>query len=222
MPGSQNTIILKKPGGKQLMSPGIVSIMDATGFDTVTARYIEQTTAAAVTKANVPGKGPTCPITDGTMVFMGVSDSADLPGDCCEYTLTWRGLLSALPGRDEQVTETRSVRERVFDKISNVPTTGGSVAPVDSKARLLELQGGISVKKITTTKPDPPDSKEANTQSPVQGINTPSRGYDVVNAAKTYCYPHGWICYSWQSEQPIPGIWFVTAEYKYEYPTSSG
>lgn len=220
MAGADNTIILKKPGSREAMSPGIVSIIDASGFDTVTARFIEQTTAAAVTLKYKPGGSSgdlDCPIKNGNMVLMGVSDTADLPGNCCEYTVTWRGLLTTLPERNTQVTETRSVRERLFDKISGIPSVAGEV-----KCRLLELQGGLTVRSIVTQEPKPPDAKEANTQSPVQGINAPSRGYKVVNAVETHCYPHGWICYSWQSEQPIPGIWFVTAEYKFEHPTSSG
>jgi len=220
MAGADNTIILKKPSGRDAMSPGIVSIIDASGFDTVTARYIEQTTAAAVTLKYKPGGSGgdlDCPVKGGTMVLMGATDTADLPGNCCEYTVTWRGLLTTLADRNTQVTETRSVRERLFDKISGIPSVAGEV-----KCRLLELQGGLTVRSIVTQEPKPPDSKESNTQSPVQGISAPSRGYKVVNAVETHCYPHGWICYSWQSEQPIPGIWFVTAEYKFEHPTSSG
>lgn len=215
-----HTIILKKPGLPTLISPGVVSILDASGFDTITARYIDQTTATAVTLAKAPGTTQNLPQGFGNapnMIFMGVSDCADLPGNCCEYTMTWRGLLVTLAGRNTQVTETRSIRERLFDTITGIPG-----APASSRGRLLEQQSGMTVRSIVTTKPDPPDTKESNSQSPVQGINNPSKGYTVINDAKTYCYPHGWICYSWQSEQPIPGIWFVTAEYKFEHPTSSG
>jgi hypothetical protein len=213
------SIVLKKPSLPTLMSPGIVSIMDASGFDTVTARYISQITANEVTKNFAPGStkaGTGCPVEGGKMILMGATDTADLPGNCCEYTVTWRGLLSALPGRDEQITETRSVRERLFDKITGVPN-----APADSRARLLELQAGLSVRSIHLTKPPAPALTGAS-QSPLQGLQNPGRGYSVINAAKTYCYPNGWICYSWQSEQPIPGIWFVTAEYKYEQDSTSG
>lgn len=211
-----NCIILKKPGQATLMSPGIVTLMDASGFDTVTARYISQTTADAVSRANLPG-GPTqCPVQGGTMIFMGVSDSADLPGGCAEYTLTWRGLLNTLPGRNEQVTETRSVRERLFDSITGIPG-----APASSRGRLLELQAGASVRSIHTTKPTPPILAASN--QPPPGLQTnPSRTYQVIGAAKTYCYPDGWICYAWQSEQPLPGIWFVTAEYKFEQESTNG
>ena len=212
-----HTIMLKKPGGEVLMSPGIVSSLDSSGFDTVTARYISQTTADAVTKANLPGAAVNCPVVGGKMIFMGVSDTADLPGGCCEYTKTWRGLLVTIPGRDEQVSETRSVRERLFDSITGIPG-----APALSRGRLLELQAGATVRTIHTTKPSAPALTGA-AQAPSTTITgNPGRGYQVINAAKTYCYPNGWICYAWQSEQPMPGIWFVTAEYKYEQDSTSG
>lgn len=213
-----HVIILKKPAQATLMSPGIVTISDASGFDTVTARYISQTTADAVSRANLPGStSAQCPVQGGTMIFMGVSDTADLPGGCCEYTMTWRGLLNVLPGRNEQVTETRSVRERLYpDGISGIPGVAGTV-----NARLLELQAGASIRSIYTTKPQPPALAAAN-QAPGGLPANPGRGYQVINAAKTYCYPDGWICYSWQSEQPLPGIWFVTAEYKFEQSSTSG
>ena len=214
-----HTIILKKPATRELMSPGIVSIMDASGFDTVTARYIEQITASAVTLKYKPGDSggdADCPVKGGTMVLMGATDTADLPGNCCEYTLTWRGLLVTLAERDTKVSKTRSVRERLYDSITGIPNSGGAV-----KARLLELQAGLSVRKIyTKTEPQPPDLDSAS-QSPVGG-NNPGRGYEVIGATPTWCYPHGWICYSWQSEEPIPGIWFVSAEYKFEQQKTSG
>jgi len=220
MAGANNTIILKKPGSQQLMSPGIVSVLDPSGFDTVTARYIEQITANEVTKKYAPastGTGLACPVAGGTMILMGASDTADLPGGCCEYTITWRGLLTTITGRNTQVTKTRSVRERLFDNITGIPNVTGPV-----KARLLELQSGMTVRQIVTVEPSPPNTSDQNQTAPVTGVTNPAKGYTVVNTVVTHCYPHGWICYSWQSEQPIPGIWFVTAEYKFEHPTSSG
>lgn len=204
------------------MSPGIVSIIDASGFDTVTARYIEQITAEAVTNKYKPavtndGGDTGCPVKGGTMVLMGATDTADLPGGCCEYTLTWRGILMTVAGRDEKVSKTRSVRERVFDSMTGIPNSGGS--PV--KARILELQAGLSVRKIyTKTEPTPPALDAAD--QPPYNAGAPGRGYDVIGATPTWCYPHGWICYSWQSEEPIPGIWFVSAEYKFEQQKTSG
>jgi hypothetical protein len=215
-----NIIVLKKPSGEILISPGVVSTLDASGFDTVTARYIAQNNAAKITQDNPPGSNQPLPIgisVTGTskMVFMGVSDTADLPGNCCEYTMTWRGLLATITGRDEQVTQNVTVRERNFDKISGVPNV-----PSLSKVRLMELQTGISVRQIKTTPPSPPDT--AGKSGSLHGISAPTNQYKVTNAPLTYVFPSGWVCYSWQSEQPIPGIWFVTAEYKYEFPTQSG
>ena len=219
MPGADNTIILKKPGRQELISPGVVSVMDASGFDTVTARYIEQTTASAVTLKYKPGGSGgdlDCPVKGGTMVLMGATDTADLPGNCCEYTLTWRGLLVTLAERDTKISKTRSVRERIFDSITGIPNSGGPV-----RARILELQAGLSIRKIyTKTEPEPPAVDSAS-QSP-DGKSNPGRGYTVIGATPTWCYPHGWICYSWQSEEPIPGIWFVSAEYKFEQEKTSG
>jgi hypothetical protein len=216
-----NIIVLKKPTGDQLISPGVVSTLDASGFDTVTARYITQGTAAAITQANPPGSAQTLPFgitVNGTakMVFMGVSDTADLPGNCCEYTMTWRGLLITLTGRDDQVTETRSVRERNFDAITGIKP-GGAV-----KARIMELQAGISVRSIEITKPTPPSVAASGGTNQLHGISAPTNQYKVTGAPLTYVYPHGWVCYAWQSEQVLPGIWFVTAEYKYEFETQSG
>lgn len=206
-----NIIVLKKPSGKTLISPGIVSTLDASGFDTVTARYIEQTTANEVTKKYAPGKSEDCPVTGGTMILMGATDTADLPGNCCEFTVTWRGLLTPLPGRTKQITENRSVRETVYNSITGIPNTSSAV-----KARLLELQAGASVREIVTKEPDPPTLTTDN--QPTELPRNPSRTYTIFNGSKTYCYPFGWICMSWQSEQPIPGIWFVTSEWKYEQP----
>jgi hypothetical protein len=210
-----NIIVLKKPSGKTLISPGIVSTLDASGFDTVTARYVEQITANEVTKKyapGAPGEEAKCPVTGGTMILMGATDTADLPGNCCEYTVTWRGLLTTLPGRTKQITENRSVRETVYNSITGIPNTGTSAV----KARLLELQAGASIKEIVTAKPNPPSLASDN--EPTELPQNPSRTYTIFNGSKTYCYPFGWICMSWQSEQPIPGIWFVTSEWKYEQP----
>ena len=218
-----HTIILKKPGQETLLSPGIVTTMDVSGFDTVTARYISQTTALAVTSAvgNQPGAAKNLPTgatigAGGKMIFMGVTDTADLPGGCCEYTMTWRGLMSTLAGRDEMVTETRSVRERNFDAITGIKPSGAV------KARLMELQAGISVRSIETTKPNPPSIAASGGTNAIHGVSAPNNQYKVTGAPLTYVYPHGWVCYAWQSEQVIPGIWFVTAEYKYEFETQSG
>jgi hypothetical protein len=217
-----NIIVLKKPGGDQLISPGVVSTLDASGFDVVTARYISQTTAIAITQAKLPGSTQALPIGitvngNAKMVFMGVSETADLPGNCCEYTMTWRGLLVTLTGRDEQVTETRSVRERNFDAI-----TGIKPGPTGVKARIMELQAGISVRSIATIKPPAPSISASAGTGQLHGVNAPTNQYKVTNAPVTYIYPHGWVCYAWQSEQVLPGIWFVTAEYKYEFETQSG
>jgi len=214
-----NIIVLKKPGKKDLISPGIVSTLDASGFDTVTARYIEQITASEVSKKYAPGAPAAetgCPVTGGTMILMGATDTADLPGGCCEYTVTWRGLLTTLPGRNRQITETRTVRETLYNKITGIPNSGGEV-----KARLLELQAGVSVKEISTVSPKAPALAEL--QGTPEGFpQNPVRTFTIFGAAKTYCYPDGWVCMSWQSEQPIPGIWFVTSEWKYEQQFSNG
>jgi hypothetical protein len=214
-----NCIIITKPNGPKLISPGVVSVLDASGFDTVTARYIAQTTASLITAAKAPGTAQVLPegiAANTNMIFMGISDCADLPGQCCEYTMTWRGLLTAVAGRNKKISKTRSVRERLFDSITGIPNSGGAV-----KARILELQAGLSVRSIHTgTEPDAPALDGAATL--VDGYNPPGRGYNVIGATPTWCYPHGWVCYSWQSEEPIPGIWFVSAEYKFEQQTTSG
>lgn len=219
MAGANNTIILKKPQQKTEMSPGVVSIIDASGFDTVTARYIEQISAEAVTLKYKPGESTgiyACPVAGGTMILMGATDTADLPGGCCEYTLTWRGILVTVDGRDKKITKTRSVRERIFDSIT------GIVAGTAVRARILELQAGVSVRQIHQKVEPQPPALDGASQSPDGSGQNPGRGYNVIGATPTYCYPHGWICYSWQSEEQIPGIWFVSAEYKYEQAQTSG
>ena len=209
-------IALKKPTGEMLISPGIVTIMDGSGFDTVTARYINQGSAESIGENNLPGNAVTCPVGKGKMVFMGLSDTADLPGNCCEYTKTWRGLLVTMNNRDRQVTHTRSIRERNYESITGVVGTGAV------KARIMELQTGASVRIVTTTQPSPPRTTGALDSNETIGFPTVQNQYKVTGAPLTYVYPNGWLCYSWQSEEPLPGIWFVSAEYKYEFPTQSG
>ena len=174
-----NIIVLQKPSGKTLISPGIVSTLDASGFDTVTARYIEQITASEVTKKYAPGKPEQCPVNEGTMILMGATDTADLPGNCCEYTVTWRGLLTTLPGRNKQITETRSVRETLYNSITGIPNTSTAV-----KARLLELQAGVSLKEIVTSKPSAPVLAGVN-GTPQDFPQNPSRTYTIFNGSKT-------------------------------------
>jgi len=214
---ASNIILLKRATGQgQLIPPGVVAQFDASGFDTVTARYIQQGTAAAVGALNLPGKAVTCPIGSATsMFFMGMSDAADLPGNHCEYTLTWRGIMAIVPFRDKKITQTRSVRERYFESLT--PTTGAAF-PANSKVRLMEQQAGASIRSIHTQAPSAPTAAQPS----LEGVPTPTNQYKVSGAPITYVFPSGWICYSWQAEQPIPGIWFVSAEYKYEFPQQSG
>ncbi len=208
-------VIVYKNGNAQEMTPGrIVTPGENGSFDTVTERwyYGGQVTSTHVAGSTTAPQGLT-----GDWLCMGTSDIERLPGGASIATVTWRGLLNSSGG--VYVTETRGVRETSYDSISGIPGTTGFV-----QGRLLDTTVGASVRAITKTPSNfKPNFSNNNTSLP-NGIPTPTvqKMLDVINTAKIYTYPYGWICYSWQAEEPLKGIFLVSAEYRYEHKVIFG
>lgn len=207
-------LIITAAGSIESVDPGIVIVGDPDGFDTVTGHFFFPNTTPDDLKTLYPISSTTSTmpgVSLGTsMVCSGPSDIKELPGRYCTAAITFRGLLNLNGTRAAQADETSSVREKVFTSLAGVPGTSGSV-PV----RILEQQGGMSVRLISLTKPQRPATTSSGILPPGITTTAPTQ-FEMSFVAKTYCYPNGWICYNWQSKQVLPGIWFVTADYKYE------
>lgn len=214
-----NPVIVTASGSIEKVDPGIIVIGDPDGFDTVTGHYYFPSATADSLKATYPVSSTSATIPGVTlgsnMICFGPADIKELPGGHCTAAITFRGLLNATGTRTAQGDETASVREKEYDSITGLPGTTGAV-----RARILEQQGGMSIRLITFNKPSRPTTNTGSGLLP-GGItsSTPSQ-FTINNAYKIYCFPSGWICYNWSSKQVLPGIWFVTADYKYEAPFS--
>ncbi len=209
---TNNIIIPYKSGNKELMSPGqVITLGEGTAFDTVTERYYFGNGIPAEYDAG-GSKNPEG-ISGGSWVCIGPSDVERLPGGPVIATITWRGLKNSAGGIS--TTETRAIRETTYASISGIPGTTGSV-----QGRLLDQTVGFSLRAITTTPNSFKQTQITANNTTIPGINTAlpnvTRSIAVVNAAKVYTYPNGWLCYSWQAEEPLKGIFLVSAEYRYE------
>jgi hypothetical protein len=207
-------LIITAAGSIESVDPGPVLVGDPDGFDTVTGHYFFPNTTADQLRELYPIGDTSATLPDFTlgtnMVCFGASDIKELPGRYCTAAITFRGLLNTDGTRAAQYEETSSVREKTYASLAGIPGVSGS-----PPARILEQQGGLSVRLISFKKPLRPTTS-ANGQLPTGIITTIPAQFDIANVPKTYCYPNGWICYNWQSKQVLPGIWFVTADYKYE------
>ena len=211
---SAEPLIIWASGSIEKTDPGIVVVGDPDGFDTVTGHYLFPNKTPEQLQTDYPIGSITATLpgftTTGTMVCFGSSDIKALPGTYCTAAITFRGLLNTDGNRALQVDETSSVREKTYATLTGVPG-----APANSQARLLEQQGGLSVREIKFTKPARPSTTPSTTPLGLGTPSTPSQ-FTIANVPKIYCYPNGWICYNWQSKQVLPGIWFVTSDWKYE------
>lgn len=218
---ANNVIVYAQAGSLTAVQPGVSISGDAGGFDTVTCRYLQPGSASSISTAYPPGGATGCPVavaTGGKMLLMGVSDGEDLPGGYYIFTLTWRGLLNGSKGG--QSSASYSVRETTYSALAGVPGAPGTV-----KARVLDVAPGYSVRLITTTSPVPPKPVQGTGAYPIPAGAPTINGQDqidVFNSSKTYVYPFGWIPYNWSYEEPLPGIYFLTADYKYEFPIQFG
>lgn len=212
---SAEPLIIWASGSIEHTDPGIVVVGDPDGFDTVTGHYLfpNKTPEQLQTDYPIGSLTPTLPgfTKTGTMVCFGSSDIKALPGTYCTAAITFRGLLNTDGLRAIQVDETSSIREKNYDSLSGAPN-----APANSKVRLLEQQGGLSVREITFTQPERPSTTPSTTGPTKFGNLTKPTQYSISGVPKIYCYPNGWVCYNWQSKQVLPGIWFVTSDWKYE------
>lgn len=207
-------VIVTAAGSIESIDPGIVIAGDPEGFDTVTGHYFFPNTTAddlqnlypiSSTSSTIPGVN-----LGNSMVCFGPSDIKELPGRYCTAAITFRGLLNVTGTRLAQGEETSSIREKAYTTLAGIPGVIGSVP-----ARILEQQGGIAIRLITFTKPLRPVTN-ANGQLPLGVTSTVPSQFEMSFVDKIYCYPNGWMCYNWTSKQVLPGIWFVTADYKYE------
>ena len=196
------------------MTPGqVVTLSEGSGFDTITERWYYGT-AADIPKAG--GNTPPTGVNDGAWIYIGPSDVERLPGGAAIVTLTWRGLLASNDG--EAVTETRGIRESTYDSIAGIPSSGGTV-----QGRILDQTVGLSVRVVSKTANKYKPTINTSGASAVQLPNpawyggTPPKVAGVITDATTWTYPYGWICYSWQQEEPIKGFYLVTAEFRYEH-----
>ena len=208
-----NVLVYKNADNRE-MSPGhIMTPGENNSFDTVTERWyygngIKADHAAGNTR------GPDR-LSGGSWICMGVSDMERLPGGAIIGTVTWRGLLRSADGIT--ITETRGIRETTYDAIDNIPG-----APNDVQGRILDPTVGLSLRAITKNPATfKPVIGNNNTTIPgvsgVLGLPQVKKIQQVIGAAAIYTYPYGWICYSWQAEEPLPGIFLVSAEYRYEH-----
>ena len=232
-------IVYHVGGSIHSIESGWSVIGDPGGFDTVTTRVLYMGGFTAFNAAYKTGEvitgfptlqdGSTMSFdkAGGKMICFGVSDTQELPGGgttkVCKGTITWKGFLNS-SGRESKVNETRSIREINYTALSSIP---GAPTTGNYKCRVLEMQAGLSVRSIAVgTKPTAPDIPTTAAAAIVLPTGVTYQGtpaqVKVIGAAETYCYPWGWIPYSWEADEVLPDIWFVKAEYRYEAKTQHG
>ncbi len=219
-----NNVIVYKDANTHDVSPGqIVTLGENGSFDTVTERkYFGGTGNISTYEAG----GNSKPVgQNGTWICIGLSDKESLPDGAVVATITWRGLKDATQA---SVTETCSIKETSYDSIGNIPSAPSSAAV---KANVYDVVFGKSVRSIHTTEQDRPKLSGASgsgkvTISNTQGINLldipASEQSYVTGIAPTYNHPWGWLPYSWQQEQPVKGIFFVSGEYRWVFEKQYG
>ena len=234
-------IVYHVGGNIHSIESGWSVIGDPGGFDTVTTRVLFMGGFTAFNAAYKTGTVITAfpTLQDGSsmafdsnggkMICFGVSDTQELPGKggakVCKGTITWKGFLNN-SGRETKSNETLSIREINYTALAGIP--GSPNTALSYKCRVLEMQAGLSVRQIFVgTRPSAPDIPTAAGSGAVGLPNGVSyvgtiQQVPVINAAVTYCYPWGWIPYSWEADEVLPDIWFVKAEYRYEAKTQHG
>ena len=207
-------VIVYKNANNHLVETGTSVMPDPEGWDVVTTRmYFGSGGGKAAFPVGSVKVKPVDFTVGAGMICFGLSDVRELAGGAEIATITWRGVLD-IDGRSKRVTETRSVRERLITSITGIPGTSGAKV-----GRIFDLLGGWSERYVTFTKEAAPDmGTAAPTGAPASIKQFPT----VVGGAVVYNYPNGWICTSWEREEPLPGIYFIKGEYRFEHPTTSG
>lgn len=204
--------IITKDGGNHLVDPGIVVSGDAGGFDSVTAHYYFG--AGKPTTYVIGAKGLPLPNASdfalgSNMICMGLGEVRQLPDGPVIASVNFRGLLNAT-GRITS-SQTAGVREREYAAIILSPGTAAV------RARLIEQERGVNIKAITFVKPQVPTAALAVSSLPFSVSGTAPTQYVVSNAPKIYSVPYGWICYDWNEDEVLPGVWFVNCVFKYHH-----
>lgn len=216
MPG---TIILQKNAANHLVSGQSVQKGDKLEFDVITERWYFGAGIPVSYEANGTAK----PIgqTGGKWVCLGPSDVESLPGGSEISTITWKGLFNTTTQIVE--SEAATVRETSWSDLKGIP---GQPAANPHPAVTRDMSIGKTIKTLGVTSSNMPNPGYAAgtgkvTYSNVTGYtlnDIPASSLITVNTGadhKTYNVPWGWIIYSWQEEEPLPGFYMVSAEYKY-------
>ena len=220
-----NTIIYKS-SNIHVMTPGQVITLGENGsFDTITERrYFGAGIPGQYEAGGIAKPDPQVP---GTWINIGISDVERLPGEDQDRaviaTITWRGLKDA---GNVSISDTCSIKETSYDSIGSVPAAPNN-DPV--KANVHDLIYGKSIRSIHTSPQNAPSlnptTSEGKTNlSSVNGVplGTPPAQIPILGMTPVYNHPWGWLPYSWQQEQPVPGIYFVTSELRYIYQRQFG
>lgn len=210
------------------MTPGqVVTLGENGSFDTVTERRYFGLGVPGQYEAG--GNAQPDPQVPGTWVNIGISDVERLPGDDNQgaviATITWRGLKNA---GNVSVSDTCSIKETSYDALGNVPASGLGATTV--KANVYDLIYGKSIRSIHTSPQRAPNLNSVSSgtgKTALTSINgiplgTPPDQELILNVATVYNHPWGWLPYSWQQEEPVKGIFFVTMELRYIYQRQYG
>lgn len=222
---ANNIIEIHVNTNDHLVSPGQAIIKgDNLQFDTVTERWYFG--SGGVTAGYEPG-GAKAPKGNnaagnltGTWVCMGYSDVERLPGGPMIATITWRGLLST--AGNTSMVETTSIRETTYELLGGLPGAGATSKP----ARVHDIVYGLQCRGIFGVEQKAPVIQNGTGLTGQQGgFTIPSAAppqVTVFGGAETWNYPYGWLPYSWQQEEPVKGLFLVTAEFRYVHQKTFG
>lgn len=213
MPG---TIILQKSGSNHLVSGQSVQKGDKLEFDMITERWYFGAGVPATYEAG--GTAKPSGLSGGKWVCLGPSDVEKLPGGPEIATISWKGLINITTVTIAQ--ETFTIRETSWDALS-----GPMLPSSNLNAVTRDLTNGYSVKSLGTTEVSRPTWSYAATTGKLT-LTNPGFTLTEINATgtldittdaahKTYNVPWGWIPVSWEQNEPLPGFFSVSAEYKW-------
>lgn len=219
-----NIVVIHKSANKEEVSPGqVLTLGEGPTFDTVTERWYFGAGITADYKAG--GPGVPAGLSGGKWICMGPSDVEKLPGGPIVATITWRGLIKTDAGSNLTTTDTWSTRETTYNSIAGIP--GSPSLGTGYRARLIDIVPGFSLRGIYVGKQQRPNLTNAvgRLSGPAGAPQITTQDQITVFGSatqKTYCYPWGWIPSSWQQEEVLPGIFFVSADYKFEHQVVFG
>ncbi len=220
---ANNIVKIFVGANQEAVSPGQSIIKgEALQFDTVTERWYFG--SGRIPEGYQPGgvfkpRGNNAAGNlEGTWVCMGYSDVEVLPGGPIIATITWRGLYKATG--NTIVVETTSIRETTYESITGIPG-----APAGSQGRLHDVVYGALCRGIFSSEQKPPEiSPTGISTNAALGFTLPAKRpqITVLTNATTYNYPNGWLPFSWTQEEPVPGFFLVTAEFKLVHEKTFG